>query len=763
MARLDTIRALEKRGLSTQLAEKTVELGYQLGTLKKCTLKKLEKDFYYKEILQLIDVSKNNSIDRDDIVDKALKEGDISDGPISADQALRRVEKKLGVIWSLPEGYTIDGVLKQISRKGQVLLGVAFPINSKQFRYPFHGYVYLKTRGICYQSVITEVVSFDRPNIPEEKELLLSAHTSEPYVTFLRIERLIEMPRTIRLEEFRKMDGTQVKSARNYTQVEDSLDLDRERLRFEEERITALKLFTDMGLSKKVSLSLFTHGIFLASQVVIATDNDLRNAGVPAAKLAKFRDAAAEAAAVELQKPITSKTTVKKKKKAEKEDKPIKKINKFRKQANSLASELPGLYSEEIAIEAETNKLSKDDIEALVKTYTKLNDVENDIKEIITKKENTLPQGVIREIAEKSIKHKLKTKQIDTVIDGSIEQYIRNKVDATEAVGVIAAQSIGEPGTQMTMRTFHYAGVAEMNVTLGLPRLIEIVDARRIPKTPIMEVFLEPNVSASQKKALGIANLIEAQSVSQLATISTDITNLRVLIEPDMKILKTRGLPIEELAARIKKKGRLKSKMTIEKGTIILEEDAVSFKKLYLLEDKVSHLMVDGIGNIQRAIVRKEGGEFVIFTEGSDLQAILEVAGVDPTRTNTNSIHEVAEVLGIEAARIAIANELHKTLSEQGLAVDTRHNMLVSDVMTNTGSIQAIGRHGISGAKVSVLARAAFEITSTHLLQAGLSGESDVLTGVAENIIVGQPVHLGTGAVSAIYKPKAKKGKKGGK
>ena len=760
MARLDTIRALEKRGLSTQLAKKTVELGYQLGSLKKCTLKKLEKDFYYKEILQLIDVSKNNSIDRDDIVDKALKEGDVSDEPITADQALRRVEKKLGVIWSLPEGYTIDGVLKKISRKGQVLLGVAFPINSKQFRYPFHGYVYLKTRGICYQSVITEVVSFDRPNIPEEKELLLSAHTSEPYVTFLRIERLIEMPRTIRLEEFRKMDGTQVKSARNYTQVEDSLDLDRERLRFEEERMNALKLFTEMGLSQKVSLSLFTHGIFLASQVVIATDNELKAAGVPATKITKLRDAAAEAAAIELQEPITSKRTVKKKKKAETEDKRVKKINKFRKQANSLAFELPELYNEEIAIEAETNKLTRKDIETLVKKYAKLIEVENDIKQILSKKKSSLPQGVIREIAEKSIKNKLKPKQIETVINGGIEQYARNKVDATEAVGVIAAQSIGEPGTQMTMRTFHYAGVAEMNVTLGLPRLIEIVDARRIPKTPIMEVFLEPNVSGSQKKALEIANLIEAQSVSQLAEISTDITNLRVLIEPDMKILKNRGLPIEELAARIKKKGRLKSKMTIEKGTIILEEDDVSFKKLYLLEDKISHLMVDGIGNIQRAIVRKEDNEFVIFTEGSDLQAILEVEGVDPTRTNTNSIHEVAEVLGIEAARIAIANELHKTLSEQGLSVDLRHNMLVSDVMTNTGAIQAIGRHGISGAKVSVLARAAFEITSTHLLQAGLSGESDVLTGVAENIIVGQPVHLGTGAVSAIYKPKSKKGGK---
>ena len=424
-------------------------------------------------------------------------------------------------------------------------------------------------------------------------------------------------------------------------------------------------------------------------------------------------------------------------------------------------AKLSGAYIEEIAQEAETKKLSKNDIESIVADYTKLNEKEHKIEEVISKKGKKLPQGIIREIASKSIEHKLKDKQIEKIIDGAILQFKQNKVDATEAVGVIAAQSIGEPGTQMTMRTFHYAGVAEMNVTLGLPRLIEIVDARRIPKTPIMEVFLEPAISRSEKKALEIASRIEAKSVAQLADVNTDITNLRVLIEPNKKILKQRGLSMEELAGRIKKRGRLKSKITIESGVIILEEDEVSFKKLYIIEDKVSHLMVDGIGNIQRAIVRKENDEYVIFTEGSDLKAILEEEGVDPTRTTTNSLHEVAEVLGIEAARIAIATELHKTLSEQGLSVDHRHNMLVSDVMTNTGSIRAIGRHGISGAKVSVLARAAFEITSTHLLQAGLTGESDVLTGVAENIIVGQPVHLGTGAVSAVYKPKKKA--KGGK
>ena len=153
----------------------------------------------------------------------------------------------------------------------------------------------------------------------------------------------------------------------------------------------------------------------------------------------------------------------------------------------------------------------------MVDDYTKLTDKENKISGMVAKKGDTLPQGIIREIARKSIDYKLKDSQVQKIIDGAIVQFNQNKVDATEAVGVVAAQSIGEPGTQMTMRTFHYAGVAEMNVTLGLPRLIEIVDARRIQKTPIMEVYLEPDISSNEKKALEIASRIEAQSVSQLS------------------------------------------------------------------------------------------------------------------------------------------------------------------------------------------------------------------------------------------------------
>ena len=109
-----------------------------------------------------------------------------------------------------------------------------------------------------------------------------------------------------------------------------------------------------------------------------------------------------------------------------------------------------------------------------------------------------------------------------------------------------------------------------------------------------------------------------------------------------------------------------------------------------------------------------------------------------------------------------IIQEAHNTLSEQGLNVDLRHIMLVADVMTADGTVRAIGRHGVSGEKSSVLSRAAFEITVNHLLLASQRGEFDKLNGVAENIIVGQPVNLGTGAVELAMghgKSKKKKGK----
>ena len=185
-------------------------------------------------------------------------------------------------------------------------------------------------------------------------------------------------------------------------------------------------------------------------------------------------------------------------------------------------------------------------------------------------------------------------------------------------------------------------------------------------------------------------------------------------------------------------------------------------KKLLDVNETLKELKVKGIDGIKRIIIRNEPDEgYVIYSEGSNLEKVLKVEGVDPFRTTTNDIQAVGRVLGIEAARNMIIQEAYNTLLEQGLNVDLRHIMIVADVMTADGTVRAIGRHGVSGEKSSVLSRAAFEITVNHLLLASQRGESDHLNGVAENIIVGQPVNLGTGAVELVmsHRKSKKKGK----
>jgi DNA-directed RNA polymerase subunit A" len=305
----------------------------------------------------------------------------------------------------------------------------------------------------------------------------------------------------------------------------------------------------------------------------------------------------------------------------------------------------------------------------------------------------------------------------------------------------------------MTMRTFHYAGVAEINVTLGLPRLIEIVDARRVPSTPMMSVYVAHDIRANQEEVKRLASEIEMTSLIDIANIETDIVNMKVIVHPDPRKLEQKGIEVEQIFKELAKTRGLKGLVEMAGANIVISSDVPSFKKLQNIIDDVRDRKIRGLDNIKRAILRKVGDEYVIYTEGSNLGRVLEMKNVDKTRTTTNAVQEIYEVLGVEAARNAIMEEAFRTLDEQGLNVDIRHIMLVADLMTNDGDVKAIGRHGISGRKSSVLARAAFEITAVHLLHAALTGEEDHLDGVAENIIVGQPVTLGTGAVNLEYKP----------
>jgi len=345
-------------------------------------------------------------------------------------------------------------------------------------------------------------------------------------------------------------------------------------------------------------------------------------------------------------------------------------------------------------------------------------------------------------------------KEVEEIITRILDIYNYSTIEPCEAAGVVSAQSIGEPGTQMTMRTFHYAGVAEINVTLGLPRLIEIVDARKNPSTPMMTVYLTQEYCDSREKARGLAWNIEATHISHLGSLSTDISEMTLTINLNEKVIQHRNITKEEIAQRLE--DELGVIIVIDDNRIIIRPEKESYRELLQLAKNAENVTLKGIKDIKRVVIRKEEniGEYVLYTEGSSLKNLEGFHGVDMTRTITNNIHEIYEVFGIEAARNSLIKEATDTLREQGLTVDVRHIMLVSDIMTVDGEVKAIGRHGISGEKASVLARAAFEVTVNHLLDAGIRGDVDELRGVTENVIVGQPIKLGTGHIKLIVEPK---------
>ncbi|MGB1986101.1 MAG: DNA-directed RNA polymerase subunit A'' [Candidatus Poseidoniaceae archaeon] len=372
-------------------------------------------------------------------------------------------------------------------------------------------------------------------------------------------------------------------------------------------------------------------------------------------------------------------------------------------------------------------------------------------------------------IHERNLK-KLTKKQATTVVADAFAALDKASIDPFEAAGIITAQSIGEPGTQMTMRTFHYAGVATVNVTQGLPRIIEIVDARKVPSTPTMIIRLKDDKKNSDVEAQKLAAALEVTTTVNIANIETDVAQRRLVLKLNKGQLKQKNMTGMEVKDKLERALRTLVQADKEKNpgvlTIIpgvaneedlkdLQENPPSYTMLLQLEEKIRDLRLKGVPGIERANVQHDdkSGEYYLSTIGSNLSRVSEIETIDRTRTYTNNIIEIFNYLGIEAARQAIINELESTLLSARLEVDVRHLLMVADVMTSEGEVRAIGRHGVSGTKHSILARAAFEVTVNHLLKAGIIGETDRLTGVAENIIVGQPISLGTGSVELFYIP----------
>jgi len=344
--------------------------------------------------------------------------------------------------------------------------------------------------------------------------------------------------------------------------------------------------------------------------------------------------------------------------------------------------------------------------------------------------------------------------KIKKVLERTAEEYKNAQVDPGECVGLVGAESIGEPGTQMTLNTFHFAGVAEMNVTMGLPRIIEILDGRKDLKTPMMEIFLKNPYN----KGKDIRRLALQIKETLLGEVSKEfVVNIAEgVIEVHMNEGKMKDIGISELNVVNSIKKELKANVKKKDDVLYLKPKGkeAGLNEIYKMKEKVKDVYIKGVKGITQVLPVKRGEEFIIITAGSNLKDVFKMEEVDTARTITNDIYEIAGIFGVEAARQAIINEVYKVIESQGLNVDIRHIMLVADTMCVDGDIKGITRYGIVSEKASVLARASFETPIKHIINAALVGEDDKLKSVVENVMLNQPVPTGTGLPGLFTKVK---------
>jgi DNA-directed RNA polymerase subunit A" len=375
-------------------------------------------------------------------------------------------------------------------------------------------------------------------------------------------------------------------------------------------------------------------------------------------------------------------------------------------------------------------------------------------EDLIKEYANQLPPLVLDEIRE-FVPANISKDQMVKILENTVKGYAYAKVNPGECVGLVSAESIGEPGTQMTLNTFHFAGVAEMNVTTGLPRIIEIFDARKEIKTPMMEIFLKSPHNTLEKVKKFATQIRETKFGELVEEYSLNIFDQTLKVSFSKVLLEEFELTTKELAKLIKTRAKGFT-MEVNDAEIKFTHKgkAEEVKELYTLKEKIIKVKARGIKKIMQVLPVKRGEEYIVLTSGTNLKDVLILPEVDVTRTFSNDIYEVRAVLGIEAARQAIINEVYKVIESQGLNINIRHIMLVADIMTATAEVKGITRYGVVSDKASVLARASFETPIKHLINASLEGEVDELTSVVENVMINQPVPLGTGLPSLITKMK---------
>jgi DNA-directed RNA polymerase subunit A" len=355
---------------------------------------------------------------------------------------------------------------------------------------------------------------------------------------------------------------------------------------------------------------------------------------------------------------------------------------------------------------------------------------------------------LIEEVAKKYNLDEEKKKNLEEIVK---KEYNKIIFEPQEAIGIVTAQSISEPATQATMRVYHVAGGIGVKITLGLPRLIELFDARKEISTPSMTIYLKKN---DEKFAYEFAKKIIERKINEVAKIYLNLTDLSIELNVDKKYF-------DEVYKFLKQKLKVGNVVKKENLIEIIPKKEYSIKELRKLRDRIGNMVFRGVKGIKTAVVIKERDEWIIQTIGSNLAEILKMEEVDSTRTISNNPLEVAEVLGIEAARNVLLMEIKKVLQQQGLDVNPRFLFIIADTMTFSGTVSPIGRYGVAGRKYSILARAGFEETIKNLVNASIRGGKDELKGPFENLMIGNVVPIGTGAIEVILRHGNRENNKG--
>jgi DNA-directed RNA polymerase subunit A" len=383
--------------------------------------------------------------------------------------------------------------------------------------------------------------------------------------------------------------------------------------------------------------------------------------------------------------------------------------------------------------------------------------------DIYEKYKEELPGKIIEDVKKEAESRSLSAADVKKVLEDVREEYVNSLISPGEAVGIVTAESFGEPGTQMTLNVFHMAGVAEVQVTRGLPRLIEIFDARKEPSTPTMTVYLKPEYTKDEKTIRRIASFIKQMTLQEISSeFSLNMMKSAVEVSLDKQKVKDFKFKKSEILEILVNKLKDANVRETTKGFILeTSKEEGNLTGLYKLKQKAKEVIVRGISGVTQVLPTKKDNKYIIQCAGSNLKEVFKLKEIDPKLTLSNNLFEIHSVLGIEAARQTIMNECLAVLENQGLDIDIRHVMFLSELMTHTGTVKGITRGGISGEKESVLARASFETPIKHVVNASLTGEVDKIRSVIENVMINQPIPIGTGLPGLVAQLKKEKaGKK---